>query len=62
MSDQTFLFRDSISNEEAVVIVRRSDESVGICLSLESNGDTEVFLNPTDLRKLIQALENSLAV
>lgn len=61
MSDQTLLFKDSISNEEAVVIVRKSNESVGICISLESNGDTEVFLNPTDLRKLILALEDGLA-
>lgn len=57
----TLSFIDSENRDEAVVIVRVTEGSVGLCLSLKKDGDMEVFMPTEDCRKLIQALQSALA-
>jgi hypothetical protein len=52
----TFTFIDAASSDEGCVIVRYSDESVAVAMSLSSNGDVEVVMQKQDLSKLIDAL------
>jgi hypothetical protein len=57
MKEKTITFMDAITRENAVVIIRLVDDNVGVCISLEENGDAELFLSPTDLDKFISALQ-----
>lgn len=56
----TVRFLDAESRDEAWVIVRASDNLVGIAFSLKSNGDFEVFLEHEDCRRLIAELQRAL--
>lgn len=57
MSEKTIQLKDAFSHENAVIIMRLVDENIGLCLSLETNGDAEIFLAPAELRRLITALQ-----
>lgn len=57
---ETIKINDSISNEEALIIIRLVEEKVGICLSLENDGDVEVFLNTSNCKNLINKLNTAL--
>lgn len=57
----TIEFFDEDSDDHACVIVRKAGDLVGLCVSLKSNGDVEVFLNTNDATKLIEALRNAVS-
>jgi hypothetical protein len=57
----TISVRDQGSKDEAVVIVRGGPNLVGLALSLRQDGDIEVFLNPPDAARVIDALQRALA-
>ena len=57
----TLTFADPGSSDEAVVIVRAGRDTVGLCLSLLHDGDTEVFLSVADARQVLAALEAGIA-
>ncbi|PWU20251.1 MAG: hypothetical protein C5B50_04385 [Verrucomicrobia bacterium] len=52
----TIKFKDQESGDEAIAIVRYDDSSVGLSLSLASNGDVEVFMPKPIARALIKEL------
>jgi hypothetical protein len=56
----TLNFVDASGEGAGVVIIRTTPNSVGLCLSLESNGDTEVFLSPQDARRVASALTQAI--
>lgn len=56
MEDQTITLTDALTAENATVIVRRVDGSIGLCLSLETDGDIEIFFDRDDFQKLIAVL------
>jgi hypothetical protein len=58
----TINFLDSESGDSGCAIVRAVDGSVGLCLSLESDGDIEVFLSCQETETLIKALQRAIAV
>ena len=57
MTEHTLQITDALTKEEALIIVRRVEGSTGLCVSLKTNGDAEVFLNSTELRRLIDTLK-----
>ncbi len=52
----TFNFFDHGNNDEACVIVRYDESTVGLVLSLKRDGDIVVFMSKDDARKIIEAL------
>lgn len=58
MNEQTLTLRDAVTTENAVVIVRMVENNVGVCLSLEDDGDVELFFSPTDYKALLAALKH----
>jgi hypothetical protein len=57
----TLTFVDAESNDEAVAIVRISGaNTIGLCLSLRSNGDVEAFMRRDDARRVVEALTAAL--
>jgi len=56
----TLRFKDAESKEQSVAIVRTSAAAVGLCLSVEKDGDVEVFLSVADCKKLIEALQEAI--
>jgi len=62
MSDaKTIEFLDGNSQDQGVAIVRNVPSFVGLALSLARDGDIEVFLSPSDARRLIDALAEAAA-
>jgi hypothetical protein len=57
----TITFKDAESSDEAVAIVRYDESRVALCLSLKSDGDTEVVMTKADTRKLIEALKRAMS-
>ncbi len=57
----TINFRDTVNDDDATAIVRASDNTVALALSLQSDGDVEVFLSPQDANELISALRTAVA-
>jgi len=57
----TITFKECETGSEAAAIVRRDAESVALCLTIENNGDIEVFMKREDARKLVDALQAALA-
>lgn len=55
-------FVDADSDDQAIVIVRASEGLVGLAVSLMSNGDAEVFMQPLDCEALIVALQRAIAI
>lgn len=58
---ETITLNDSISGEEAIIVISVEKRDVGVCISLKNDGDTEVFLNMADCEYLIQNLQKALA-
>ena len=58
---RTIKFIDQDSGQAGFVAVRTEDEVVGLALSLEANGDIEVFLDSSQVAALIQALEQAVS-
>jgi len=56
---KTIKFTDAESGDEAVAIVRVVGKKAGLCLSLEHNGDVEVFMSRTVLKDLCSALNEA---
>ena len=57
----TIQFTDAESGDAGVAIVRLTDKAIGLCLSLQSNGDIEVFLSSTDADRLVVALSEAIS-
>ncbi|MGB7203080.1 MAG: hypothetical protein WBD16_12580 [Pyrinomonadaceae bacterium] len=57
MNEKTITFIDAVTKENAVVIIRQVGGHVGVCISLEENGDVELFLSLQDLGKFISAVQ-----
>ncbi|HET8655018.1 MAG TPA: hypothetical protein VFL93_05855 [Longimicrobiaceae bacterium] len=57
----TIIFEDADANGEALVIVRASQEHVGLAVSLKEDGDIEVFMPLEAAKQLLSALQNALA-
>ena len=56
MVEKTIRFTDATGQGNGVVILRRSADSVGICVSMESNGDVEAFLSTNQAVEVAQAI------
>jgi hypothetical protein len=53
-------FTDAESGDTALAVIRRDDRRIALTLSLESNGDIEVFLAKADARRLLAALREAI--
>lgn len=56
----TIKFHDTQQSDEALVIVRSDGQTVGLTLSLGSNGDIEVFMSREITKQVIEALNKSI--
>lgn len=56
MKEQTLTLTDALTRENAVVIVRMVEDKVGVCLSLENDGDAELFFSPKDFKDFLSIL------
>lgn len=54
-------FTDNISGESSFMIVKLAENSIGLGLSLEEDGDAEVFLDMDKCQQLIEWLSIALA-
>lgn len=52
-------FRDRDSDDEAFMLVRVEGTTVGLTLSLRSDGDLEVLFGLAELERLIRALQEA---
>lgn len=52
---------DSISGELSYFVVRVANESIGVGLSQESNGDAEIFMDIKNCEYLIKLLSIALS-
>ena len=59
MQVATIRFTDLDCGDEAVAVVRVEGQTTGLALSLQRNGDIEVFLGARELDQLIEALQNA---
>ena len=58
----TLEFRDVESDEDGVIVIRVGGGSVGLAISLRTDGDIEVFLSPAQAVAVAEKLrEASLA-
>ena len=55
-------FVDAESHQNGIAVVRAGEGEVGLTLSLEEDGDTEVFLRAEDCERLLDALRQALAI
>jgi hypothetical protein len=58
----TICFQDTVTKEDSLVTVRHDGKNIGLCLSILSNGDVEVFMEKKDVVKLIEALNRAVQV
>jgi hypothetical protein len=56
----TITFHDHAEGQEGFAVVRRFDDKVAICLSLETNGDVEALIGKAVVQKLITALQAAI--
>jgi hypothetical protein len=56
MTQKTIKFIDATEQGEGVVILEASKDRVGMCFSLASDGDIEVFLSPKDAIFVAEAI------
>ena len=56
----TLEFVDQSTSDKGVVIVRMSEEAVGIALSLAKDGDIEVWLSGADMERLLHSLHAAM--
>ncbi|WP_315757037.1 MULTISPECIES: hypothetical protein [unclassified Bradyrhizobium] len=62
MSTEPITFVDKSSGDDACVLVRVVGSSVGLLLSLRTDGDIEVFMEAAELDRVIGALEQARSV
>ena len=62
MEISTITFRDPDNQDEGCAIIRATSGRIVLCLSLRSNGDTEVSIPVKDATKLVAALERAVAM
>ena len=55
-------FVDVEARSAGFAIVRAGEGEVGLGLSLEDDGDIEVFLRPADCEKLLAALQQAISI
>ncbi len=55
-------FKDAESRAQTLAVVRTTSVGVGLCLSIEKDGDLEVFLSPADCKKLIESLQEGVGL
>jgi hypothetical protein len=53
-------FVDSDSHDEANIFVRYDESTVGLAISLKSNGDIEAFMTKETARMVIAALQEAV--
>ena len=53
-------FQDIESGDNATVYIRADKDVIGLAISLEKDGDTEVFFDRTIARRLLEALTKCL--
>jgi len=58
---ETLLFHDVDSHQECCVIIRASNTAIGLCVSLEKDGDVQAFLTKKDGEKLLAALAKAVS-
>jgi hypothetical protein len=56
----TISFHDAQTGDQTIAIVRKHDDCIGLCLSLEKDADLEVFLQEADCRKIVDALNKAM--
>lgn len=57
MDSSTIEFRDVDQDDEACIVIRKLGQKTALCLSLRSNGDTEVVMDAETAARLIQELQ-----
>lgn len=61
METLTLTFFDETNKQPATIIIRAIEkETIGLCLSLEQDGDVEVFLGRTESETVLQALQKAV--
>ena len=55
-------FQDTDAQDEAFVVVRADERGVALGLSLEKDGDLEVFMPHGSARALIAALQDAVSL
>jgi hypothetical protein len=55
-------FNDSVTGELSYLVVRITDNKIGIGLSQETNGDIEVFLDAKRCELLIEWINKALSI
>ena len=55
-------FFDTSENDNGFAIVSAEQNRIRLVLSLEHNGDIDVFFEVRDCRKLVEALQQAIAV
>jgi hypothetical protein len=58
----TIQFKDIDSNDEALIIVRASENYITLCVSKREDGDIEVVFQTEEGKKLLEALRQALLV
>ncbi len=58
--DGTIPFVDPETGDEGVAVVRVTEDCIGLCVSLASNGDLEVFMKPDTAQSLVESLQSAL--
>ena len=56
-TSETITFFDEENDQFATIIVRVAGSTVGLCLSLEQEGDIEVFLPATEMERFLCAVQ-----
>jgi hypothetical protein len=56
----TIVFHDHAENQEGFAVVRRFEDKVAVCLSLETNGDVEALIDKVVVQELIAALQDAI--
>ena len=56
----TIEFVDGDSKDDACIIVRYDKSTVGLAISLKTNGDLAVFMTKDDAKQLIEALKTAI--
>ena len=57
----TIRFHDHAENQDGIAVVRRFDDKVAICVSLETNGDVEALIEKAIVQELIAALQEAIS-
>jgi hypothetical protein len=58
-NNSTIKFHDHGENQKGFIVVRRFEDKVAICLSLEENGDVEALVEKEVVSELLEALKKA---